>query len=222
MPCKLTKLKYLSKNKKIQVPDFSITLKNCKSDCNYYKSNLCYAKNNPNITVWNNPKYVKNEKLLNSKSFVNVIYREILLTNSRKIRFFTNGDIYKISHLEKIEKICEKLPNIEFWLSTHNEQILNEYYTKQNKTPIKNLNVILSYSNINEKPPKFIIDYWNKQNIFMSWTTNELSLSNCHASINKGSCDLCDHCFNSKNIVYLIHGKHSEKRLKKWEEKKND
>ena len=221
MVCKLTRLKYLSTNKKIQVPDFSITLRECKKSCNYYDSNLCYAKNNPNITIWNNPKYVKNEKLLNSKSFVNVIYRELLLSNSRKARFFTNGDMYKISHLEKIEKLCEKLPNIQFWLSTHNEQILYNYYTKENKKPIKNLNVILSYKEINEKPPKLLIQYWNKQGIYISYTTNEISLSNCPASINRGSCDLCSKCYDKKeNITYLIHGKHSEKRLKKYEDSK--
>ncbi|QDI74117.1 hypothetical protein [Nitrosopumilus spindle-shaped virus] len=221
MKCTSRKLKYLSRNSKLLFPSFDITLKNCVDICDYGSSNLCYAKNNPRIMIFNKPKLERNEKLLNSKNFVNEIKTEINLSNSRKVRFFSSGDIYKIDHLEKIEKLCEQLPKIIFWLSTHNEKILYDYYTRQNKKPIKNLNVILSHKIPNEKPPKFYLDYWNKQGINISYTTNEKSLSNCHSSINRTSCDLCEKCFDGENIVYYLHGTYAEKRLKKYEDSKN-
>ena len=218
--CKTTKLKHLSRNSKLLFPSFDITLKNCVDSCDYGKFNLCYAKNNPRIMIFQKPKYTQNEKLLNSKSFVKTLKREIQLSNTRKVRFFSSGDIYKIEHLEKIEKLCQELPNIIFWLSTHNEKILYDYYTNEDKKPIKNLNVILSHKMINQKPPKFLMEYWNKQGIFMSFTTNEKSLSNCHSSVNKTSCDLCEKCFMGENIIYYLHGSYTEKRLIKYEDSK--
>ena len=221
MKCTSTKLKHLSRNSKLLFPSFDITLKNCLDTCDYGKSNLCYAKNNPRIMIFQKPKLTANEKLLNSKSFVSTIKKEIMLSNTRKVRFFSSGDLYKIDHLEKIEKLCLSLPNIIFWLSTHNEKILFEYYTQQNRKPLKNLNVILSHKIPNEKPEKFLLKYWNDQNIQMSYTTNEKSLSNCHSSINKTSCDLCEKCFTGENIIYYLHGTYAEMRLKKYEDLKN-
>lgn len=218
--CTSRKLKYLSRNSKLLFPSFDITLKNCLDTCDYGSSNLCYAKNNPRIMIFQKPKLTRNEKLLNSKSFVSTIKTEIKLSNSRKVRFFSSGDMYKIDHLEKIEKLCEQLPEIKFWLSTHNEKILYEFYTMQNKKPIKNLNVILSHKIPNQKPPKAYLDYWNKQNIQVSYTTNEKSLSNYHSAINRTSCDLCEKCFEGENIIYYLHGTYAEKRLKKYEDSK--
>lgn len=204
--CKHTKLKHLSRNSKLLYPSFDITLNECSKTCDYFISKLCYAKNNPRMMLYNKPKNILNEKLLNSDSFVSIIKREILLSNSRKIRFFSGGDIYKLEHLEKIERLCNELPNIQFWLSTHQEYLLSEYY-KNDKKPVKNLNIILSHPKINFQWEKFMMDFWNKKRIATSSTTNEMSLSNCQSSINKTSCDLCEKCFTGENIIYYLHGK---------------
>jgi len=217
--CTSTKLKYLSRNSKLLYPSFDITLNECQKSCNYFVSKLCYAKNNPRIMIYNKPKNLRNEALLNSKSFVSTIKKEILLSNSRKIRFFSAGDIYKISHLEKIERLCLALPNIQFWLSTHNEFLLSEFY-KQDKKPVKNLNIILSNSEPNTEWELFLKKYWNKKRIATSSTTNEKSLSNCHSSVEKSSCDLCEKCFTGENITYFIHGKYADMRLKRYEDQK--
>ncbi len=210
-------MKHLSLNTKLQFPSFDITLNVCKNNCEYgLKSRLCYALNNPRIMVYNMKKLQNNEKLLNSKSFVSVIKKEILLSNFRKIRLFSYGDIYKIDHLEKIIELSKQLPQIKFWLSTLNDNILFQHY-KDRINDLPNLNILLSNVIPNSDYPKFLIDWCNNHNICMSKTTNKKSLSNCHASMDKSNCGLCENCFNGMNIIYYLHGKHALTRLKKYE-----
>lgn len=212
-------MKHLSLNNKLKFPSFDITLNSCMDNCEYgKKSRLCYALNNPRIMLYNKKKMENNEKLLNSKNFVNVLKKEILSSNYRKIRFFSSGDLYHIEQLEKIEKLCVELPFIKFWLSTHSDFILFKYY--ENKTPVNNLNVVLSNQIPNTEAPTFLKSWCNKRLISISNTTNNRKLSNCHASINHESCGLCERCFNHENITYFLHGKFAKKRLEKYEGKK--
>lgn len=214
--CTHTKTKYISRNSKLLFPSFDITLKQCVDLCEYgSKSRLCYALNNPRTMIFNKKKLEQNEKLLNSNKFISELRKEILLSNTRKFRFFASGDIYKIEHIDKIHKLSESLPNIKFWLSTHADFILFEYY-KFSKPP-ENLNIILSNKIPNSQAPKFLVDWLHSKNMNISTTTNEKSLSNCHASTNRTSCDLCENCFNQMDIVYYLHGTHAKKRLEKYE-----
>jgi len=213
-------MKYLSLNSKLKFPSFDITLNECKNNCEYgSKSRLCYALNNPRTMVYNINKLRNNEKLLNSSLFVKIMVKEILLSNFRKIRIFSSGDLYSIDQLEKIINVCEQLPFIKFWLSTKNHYILSQYF-KDKKNTLKNLNIILSNQIPNSEFPEFLLNWCKEKNIFMSKTTNKKSLSNCHASVNKTSCQNCENCFNGIDIVYFLHGKYAKDRLKKYEAQK--
>jgi hypothetical protein len=165
--------------------------------------------------VFLSPKLRLNEKLLNSKRFVSVLKREILLSNTRKFRFFSCGDMYKMDHLDKIIKLCESLPFIQFWLSTHSDYLLFEKY--ENSKPPINLNIILSNKIPNQEAPLFLVKWLNSRNMAISTTTNDIKKSNCHSSYDKTSCGLCDKCFTGENIVYFLHGKHAAKRLEKYQ-----
>jgi len=213
--CIKTKFKHISRNSKLLYPSFDIPIRECRKTCEYDKSNLCYAKNNPRYMVFLNPKLQNNEKLLNSKRFVNVLKREILLSNTRKFRFFSCGDLYKIDHLEKIEQIAQELPFIQFWLSTHLDSILFQKYEKSR--PPNNLNIILSNKIPNTEAPLFLKKWLNQRGMAISNTTNDIKKSNCHSSYDKTSCGLCDKCFTGENITYFIHGKHAAKRLEKYQ-----
>ncbi len=213
--CKSTKTIYISRNSKLLYPSFDIPISICSKTCDYASSNLCYAKNNPRYMVFNAKKLKLNEKLLNSKRFVGIMYKEIRLTNTIKFRWFSCGDMYKIDHLEKIIKIAELLPKVSFWLSTHSDYLLFEYF-KDSKPP-KNLNIILSNKIPNSNPPEFLTNWLNSHNMAISSTTNDPNLSNCHSSKDKTSCDLCEKCFTGENIVYFLHGKHAKKRLEKYQ-----
>lgn len=213
-------MKHLSLNSKLLFPSFDITLKSCKNNCEYgSKTRLCYALNNPRTMIYNIKKLQNNENLLNSKHFVSVIKKEILLSNYRKIRLFSSGDLYKLDHLEKINQLALELPEIRFWLSTKNDNILFQYY-KNKKNELKNLNIILSNLIPNSEYPEFLKTWCIDHNINMSKTTIEKTLSNCHASLDKTSCGLCENCFNGMDIVYFLHGKFAIQRLKKYEDNK--
>ena len=84
LECKQTKFHHISRNSKLLYPSFDIPIKECSKTCDYSKSNLCYAKNNPRYMVFLSPKLRNNEKLLNSKRFVGVLKREILLSNQKR------------------------------------------------------------------------------------------------------------------------------------------
>lgn len=213
--CKHTKTIHISRNEKLLYPSFDIPITNCRKTCEYAISNLCYAKNNPRYMIFNDKKLRLNEKLLNSKRLVSVIKREILLTNTRKFRWFSCGDMYKMDHLDKIEQIALDMPFISFWLSTHTDHLLFEKYA--NSKPPNNLNIILSNKIPNTDPPKFLVKWLNSKGMAISSTTNDVKKSNCHTSYDKTSCDLCEKCFTGENIVYYIHGKYAEKRLEKYQ-----
>ena len=207
---------HLSLNNKLKFPSFDTNTDICSKNCDYADSKICYARNNPRMRIYLKKKYANNEKLLNSKNFVSVIKKEILLSNFRKVRFFSSGDLYELSHLEKIIQLCQELPKIDFWLSTHNDYVLNSYYEFKRNT-LDNLNIILSNKAINQEFPEFLKLFWNTKNIYTSQTTNKKNKSNCHSSINHESCGSCENCFNKMNITYFLHGKYAEKRLKEYE-----
>lgn len=214
-------MKYLSLNSKLNYPDFSINLDSCSKHCDIYNSNVCYAKNSPQrkLNKIFKQKLDNNVLLLDSKN-LKPLELEILASKSRLIRFFSFGDIRHINDLRLILKLCKKLESkgIKFWLSTRNDIALLQI--DKSEIP-NNVNILFSMP-LDFKPHDFIIKQLKEKNIGFSEIVDTKNKSNCHASINSESCGLCEKCFTDKNIRYYAHGKHAQKRLKKWRLKKNE
>ena len=74
------------------VKSFDLPLSTCKDRCNYFIKKICYSKNNPRLRYKKKVlKNIRNLKLIRSTKFIKVLSLEILRSNSRKYRFFSNG-----------------------------------------------------------------------------------------------------------------------------------
>ena len=119
--------------------------------------------------------------------------------------------INSFNSFKKIIKVCKQLPAVEFWLPTSRDDILIEYFEKGKGTIPKNLIIRYSAPQIAQSMPAFMVDLLKKWCVTYTETTMDATKATCHASIDGGSCELCEDCFKLIPITYLIHGVQARK-----------
>lgn len=199
---------------------------NCMDYCNYsFKNNgtgIGYCVNS-NDHRFNSAKRELNQKLINGKEsiFLKTLILEIKKTNSKNIRINSIGDFEfnknGIKQFNKIQNLVRRLSDVDFWLTTHNDFILNSVYAEKNQE-LKNLSVQLSHPEPNGIWNNELLKYWNNKNISCTSTTRFKNRSNCDKSTKKSDgCDGCHKCNLLHNTVFYIHGKYGKSRLRKYE-----
>lgn len=117
-------------------------------------------------------------------------------------RWFDSGDVQDLEMLEKICRVCENLPHIQFWLPTKQYNYVSQYKAKHGAFP-KNLTVRLSAYMIGA----FVGDSILNQTGAVSSAVVKTDEFNCPSSRQGGKCLSCRKCWNKqeKTIKYKYH-----------------
>ena len=119
-------------------------------------------------------------------------------------RWHDSGDIQDIQHLNNINIIARKLPNIKFWLPTKEMGIVKKFL--QFHTPESNLCIRLSEFYLGEHAKnKAQLDFAKKYGIVLSGA-NKTGF-NCPAPKQANQCGDCRKCWN-KNVFKIIYKLH--------------
>ena len=123
-------MKYLVLSKKLNCWCFGVGIDHCSQNCELYNNGLLpYCQTSINrLSHKLKPRFTRSEKLLESDSFVKVMNIEVKQSRSRLIRIYDYGDLSCTSDLIKWVQIAELNPKLDFWLSTRQEFILNDYF----------------------------------------------------------------------------------------------
>ena len=220
-------MKYLSFVKEINCYCFNLPMRNCKDVCNYgTKSKVGYCMNSRDFR-FNEAKRLNNEKLINSDKFERELLKEIDLTRHTHFRINSIGDFeYNqngVIQLEKILNLAKKRPNLNFWITTHNDFILYSLFPKNKKLTLKNVSIQLSHPQINQEWDKESLKFWNAKKISCTSTTIFKTKSNCHKSINwtleNSSCGNCTECFKqNRNTIFNLHGTYAKSRYLRFKD----
>ena len=112
-------------------------------------------------------------------------------------RWHDSGDVQDLQHLEKIIDVCERLPDIKFWLPTHEAWVAK--YFKRNPTP-ENLTMRFSMA---------LVDQEANPKIYPTTSTvvSSKEKMTCLAPTQDGYCKDCRKCWdkNVSNVAYLQH-----------------
>ena len=132
----------------------------------------CYAKNRrytmPSVQEACEQNYENLEIKGWKEAFVIALVdaKNKVIKNKKKtnfFRWFDSGDIQNEEHLENMVYVAEEIPNIRFWLSTHEFDIVNKY-VKSGKTIPKNLKIRVSDKHLEQERNEYQdeIDVLNK------------------------------------------------------------
>ena len=133
------------------VKSFDLPLSTCQDRCNYFNKKICYSKNNPRLRYKKKVlKNIRNLKLIRSTKFIKVLSLEILKSNSRKFRFFSNGQTENLNQLKKVLDVCKICKNVKFAIMINSEIQIIQLIQSRYKIP-KNANLLLSNYTPNEK-----------------------------------------------------------------------
>ena len=194
--------------------------------CNYsFKNNgtgIGYCVNS-NDHRFNSAKRELNQKLINGDEsiFLKSIIKQIKRTHHTNFRINSIGDFEfndnGIKQFKKILTLAKRLPKIDFWITTHNERILQTLY-HNSKQELKNVSIQLSHPEPNGIWDEFLKKYWNDKNIACTTTTRFKNKSNCNKSLKlTDGCADCTQCYNvGFNTVFYLHGKYAKSRLRKY------
>lgn len=122
-----------------------------------------------------------------------------IVIKENRFRFHDSGDIQSVKHLEMINEIATKCPQIDFWLPTKEAGMVNEFLKKNSFA--KNLTVRLSHSMIGGT-------FKVKPNgLNFSTVGVKDAPNNCPAYQQEGQCKDCNNCWNNKvtSINYPLH-----------------
>jgi len=192
---------------------FDVNMAKCLKTCTFGKLGICYADNNfrenldPRIKILDD----NYQALDNSDTFVQDFISLIKINgNPRNFRFFAAGDIDKVSHIKKINKIAMRTPLTSYWMPTHRIDLIKRWLNDGN-FKAKNLNIRVSCPEPNyhiTKPKRF--------SNLMAWAVNNgLTVSEVITSddyiigcskCTKKQCktiyghniEECDKCYNSE------------------------
>lgn len=141
------------------------------------------------------------------KNFENPLWIEAMVEaiqaseSSGFFRWFDSGDLQSVSMLERIVEVCEKLPNVRFWLPTREYAIVAEYVRKHGVFP-SNLTVRLSAYMMEGQPPATLA---RKLGVFTSGVSK--NGFTCPASAQGNKCLTCRACWDQsvENVNYKRH-----------------
>jgi hypothetical protein len=207
-------ISHLSTSEKMEMYSFDLDPKacGCADRCNYGKEKICYVLNNGHERYpARKLKLKRNLEFIKSDKFDSIKY-EILKTRQRQFRWFGAGDVPDYESFVKIIKVCKQLPAVEFWLPTSRDDILTRFFEIEKAQVPRNCKVRLSAPDVCEEMPAFMLELCKKWGITYSLTTLDESKATCHASIDGGSCEMCEDCFKLEPVTYLIHGRNARKR----------
>lgn len=112
-------------------------------------------------------------------------------------RWFDSGDLQSFGHLLKIFQVCERLPQIRFWLPTQEVKLLRRLKQSEIKVP-ENLVIRLSSVMMEGRPSK----EWP----LTSSVTRGTGFT-CPASLQGNKCLECRLCWD-KTVAHVIYHQH--------------
>jgi hypothetical protein len=200
------------------------TLKNNpKSMCS---DDICYVKHPPTRYINKNVQAVLYENFKNinndgwADSFIYLLNEAKEKDRNKKesnyFRWFDAGDIQSKKQLAKIAYIAFCIPDIDFWVSTHEFKIVQSYVRSGSLIP-ENLRIRISDAEINQKENEYQknIDKLNeRKNVKCKITTSGVSsedknvtcISGKQGNVCFGEKKLCTDCWKSdKRQVYKLH-----------------
>ena len=214
----------LTWNKKLNAFSFDTNVNQCSKNCELMLNGLkpyCISLKErfKNYIKWHN-KLNKNEKALKSADFETIMNKEIrekyLQTRDKTvyIRLYSFGDLSCVEDLIKWCNIARTNPNVEFWLSTRQDWILEKYFaSSENAVKIDSVqkkpkNLTIRYSLPLIEAMDMTMQNFDKFGIVYSTITNDKIQANCRKSKLNSSCGKCSDCWNSsiKIIKYFNHG----------------
>lgn len=166
-------------------------IKTCPNhkDC----SRVCYAKKAEVQYANTKKRREDNLKLSKTKSFVDIISRQLSKTKKSVIRVHTSGDFYSQDYFNKWCEIASRFPNKIFYAFTK---------SKVNSTLAPpNLNIISSYINglLNFGDKNHINNLVTNHKAFLCPVTHPYKNSKIQCGVN------CKYCQINKNVVFLQH-----------------
>lgn len=121
------------------------------------------------------------------------------LVDTSYFRWHDSGDIYSLAYLSKIVAVCRALPQINFWLPTHEPKIVTAYLESGQTFPA-NLTVRISADRIRE----------TESHALPTSSSGAASGHLCPATYDpthENQCKDCRACWNAsiKNVDYKLH-----------------
>lgn len=116
-------------------------------------------------------------------------------------RWHASGDVQNLGHLIKIAEVARRLPNIRFWLPTHEFGIIGDYVRAGFKIP-DNLIIRLSADMIEQSAPKRLMDDYG----VLGGRVSKVKWD-CPAPSQNNQCLDCRRCWNKriKVVTYKYH-----------------
>lgn len=141
----------LSYPSKMPCPSWGIDPKHCKSGSKRRKMkgtvcSTCYACKG--CYNFKNVRAVQEVRLegVSHPLWTEAIATQIRAANTTRFRWFDSGDVQSPEHLEKIYRVAELLPEVEFWMPTQEYKMV-----KNARKPPDNLVVRVSHPMLNPK-----------------------------------------------------------------------
>jgi hypothetical protein len=198
----------LSYTSKMPCPSYSLPAWACKTGCLLAAASdrtvcaNCYAKRGH--YVFNNVTQAQQKRLasLTNPLWCDAITYQILMRDCLHFRWHDSGDIQSHDHLDKIIEVARRLPDVKFWLPTHEICLVRDRKDTIEKTP--NLCVRVSDALINGKPTRLTKEF----NFPTSGVTTKKELCTCPAQISgTEECGICRKCWH-KDVYRVIYFKH--------------
>lgn len=165
----------------------------------------CYAmKNRYSFKATKNALHKRYESLRNP------LWIEAIVTLIRKqeksgyFRWFDSGDLQGVWHLANICEVCNRLPDIQFWLPTREYAIVREYLV-DHKLP-KNLTVRLSTYMVDDKTSERATAKVAKK-LGVQMSSVRKTEFTCPAPKQNNQCGECRKCWGRRsfNVSYRLH-----------------
>lgn len=163
----------------------------------------CYALKH--AYLWKTVKSAYQRRL---ESLENPLWVEamVYLITSSKTEFFRwqdSGDLQSVAHLGKIVDVCNRLPEVKFWLPTREYKMVTDYVKQGGKIP-SNLVIRLSAHMKNAAPPS---GYGFCTSTVHTSEENEPKTHICRAYQHNNECGSCRACWDASvpNVSYLEH-----------------
>lgn len=155
------------------------------------------------------------DNMLNNPYWIEAMALQIALFNKGDKKYFRwhdSGDLQSIDHFDKIVKIAQYLPNVNFWLPTREYKIISDW-VKENmvddfSTTIPE-NLVIRFSAHMIDSIKEVKNKTSRSIVASSeQIAKEFNSTICHATKKDGShkCESCRLCWKQgTSIAYLLH-----------------
>lgn len=132
----------------------------------------------------------------------------VTVLGAKRVRFFRwhdSGDLQSVTHLKKIIRVAEGVPDMKFWLPTKEKGILMKYFSKHDYVP-ENLCIRLSTTLIDSNVVSVECFRGHVQTSSVHSKAPHIGFE-CTAYKRGGKCDSCRVCWDKSvdNVSYKRH-----------------